>query len=118
MFWTLSSLKSFLSTSEAPKAALSVRYPVKGVPFWILLRGHILVVTDARVIVIDHNRFHGFPSHIRWEAPVSECAADVDGTKIRIDHADVEFFHGRWVTASPQRALDVRSMGDFINNSL
>ncbi|MFJ3843571.1 hypothetical protein ACIPV3_05825 [Streptomyces albidoflavus] len=118
MFWNFSSLKRFLSTSEVPKSALSVRYPVKGVPFWLLLRGHILVVTDARVIVIDHNRFHGFPSRVRWEAPVSECAAEVDGDRIRINHTDVDFFLGRWVTASPQRTLDVSNLGDFINNSL
>lgn len=76
------------------------------------------MVTDARVVAIDHNRFHGFPSRIRWEAPVSECTADMDGGRVRINHAAVKFFFGRWVTVSPQRTLDVRNLGDFINNSL
>lgn len=111
--WRFRRIGDFLREGEFVTDSLAVRFPVNGIPYYFLLTGCGLVLTNMRLLVLDYGKVTGVASRVIWDRPRERCSATMQGGKIRLAASDGAFMDGKEMLVSPLRLAEAR---DFVRH--
>lgn len=116
--WRLWRSGSFLESGETIEGTLAVRFPFGGVPYFFLLTGCSLILTDRRLLVLRYGKVTGIAASTIWESPRGACAASLARGKIRITAPDGGFMNGKEMLVPPLRMDDARTFVRRVNGQM